>query len=141
MGTGVVGEGGAMRKVTQVTLTMQSKPGVLATLCATLANAGINIEGVCAPETAGKGKIRLLVGDAAAAQAVLKQAKVRAGIEEALALALENRPGSLAEVAGKLARARVNVKCAYATTHGPGGQATVILTVSNVAKAMAALGS
>ncbi len=141
MGTGVVGEGGAMRKVTQLTLTMQSKPGVLATLCATLANAGINIEGVCAPETAGKGKIRLLVGDAAAAQAVLKQAKVRAGIEEALALALENRPGSLAEVAGKLARARVNVKCAYATTHGPGGQATVILTVSNVAKAMAALGS
>lgn len=141
MGTGVVGEGGAMRKVTQVTLTMQSKPGVLATLCATLANAGINIEGVCAPETSGKGKIRLLVGDAAAAQAVLKQAKVRAGIEEALALALENRPGSLAEVAGKLARARVNVKCAYATTHGPGGQATVILTVSNVAKAMAALGS
>lgn len=130
-----------MRKVTQLTLTMQSKPGVLATLCATLANAGINIEGVCAPETAGKGKIRLLVGDAAAAQAVLKQAKVRAGIEEALALALENRPGSLAEVAGKLARARVNVKCAYATTHGPGGQATVILTVSNVAKAMAALGS
>lgn len=130
-----------MRKVTQLTLTMQSKPGVLAALCATLANAGINIEGVCAPETAGKGKIRLLVGDAAAAQAVLKQAKVRAGIEEALALALENRPGSLAEVAGKLARARVNVKCAYATTHGPGGQATVILTVSNVAKAMAALGS
>ncbi len=141
METGVVGEGGAMRKVTQLTLTMQSKPGVLAALCATLANAGINIEGVCAPETAGKGKIRLLVGDAAAAQAVLKQAKVRAGIEEALALALENRPGSLAEVAGKLARARVNVKCAYATTHGPGGQATVILTVPNVAKAMAALGS
>ena len=129
-----------MRKVTQLTLTMQSKPGVLATLCATLANAGINIEAVCAPETVGKGKVRLLVGDAARAQAVLKQAKVRAGTEEALALTLENRPGSLAGVAGKLARAKVNVKCAYATTAGPGGQATVILTVSNAAKAMAALG-
>ena len=129
-----------MRKVTQLTLTMQSKPGVLASLCATLANAGINVDGVCAPETAGKGKVRLLVADAPRAQAVLKEAKLRAGTEEALALTLENRPGSLAEVAGKLARAKVNVKCAYATTTGPGGQATVVLTVSNVAKAMAALG-
>jgi len=129
-----------MRKVTQLALMMQSKPGVLATLCATLANAGINVDGVCAPETAGKGKVRLLVGEASRAQAVLKQAKLRAGIEEALALTLENRPGSLAEVAGKLARAKVNIKCAYATTTGSGGQATVVLTVSNVAKAMAALG-
>lgn len=129
-----------MRKVTQLTLTMQSKPGVLATVCATLANAGINVDGVCAPETAGKGKVRLLVGEAPRAQAVLKQAKLRAGIEEALALTLENRAGSLAGVAGKLARAKVNIKCAYATTTGPGGQATVVLTVSNVAKAMAALG-
>lgn len=129
-----------MRRVTQLTLTMQSKPGVLATVCQALANAGINVDGVCAPETAGKGKVRLLVGDAARAQAVLKQAKLRAATEEALALTLENRPGSLAEVAGRLARAKVNVKCAYATTAGPGGQATVVLTVSNVSKAMLALG-
>jgi hypothetical protein len=128
-----------MRKVTQVTLTMQSKPGVLAAVCSALANAGVNIEGVCAPETAGKGKVRLLVSDAARAQAALKEAKLRAGTEEALALTLENRPGALAEVAGRLARAKVNVKCAYATTAGPGGSATVVLTVSNVAKAMAAL--
>lgn len=129
-----------MRKVTQVTLTMQSKPGVLATVCLALANAGVNIEGVCAPETAGKGKVRLLVNDAARAQMVLQQAKLRSGTEEALALTLENRPGALAAVAGRLARAKVNVKCAYATTSGPGGPATVVLTVSNVAKAMAALG-
>ena len=129
-----------MRKVTQVTLTMQSKAGVLATVCSTLAKAGVNIDGICAPETTGKGKVRLLVSDAARAQLVLQQAKLRAGTEEAVALTLENRPGALAEVAGRLARAKINVKCAYATTTGPGGQATVVLTVSNVAKALAALG-
>jgi hypothetical protein len=42
-------------------------------------------------------------------------------------------------VAEKLARARVNVKCAYATTAGS-GPAQVVLTVSNLAKAQAALG-
>jgi len=52
---------------------------------------------------------------------------------------LDNRPGALAEVADKLARVRVNITCAYATTHGT-GPALLVLSVSNVAKAEAALG-
>jgi hypothetical protein len=31
---------------------------------------------------------------------------------------MENRPGALAEAAEKLAQAKVNIKCAYATTGG-----------------------
>jgi len=128
-----------MPKVTQLVLTLQSKPGVLATVCKALADAGVNIEALCAPEAPGKGKMRLLVSDAARAEAALKAAKVRAGKEEAVTLALENRPGAMADAARKLAAAKVNIKCAYATTTGP-GQATVVLTVSNAAKALAALG-
>jgi hypothetical protein len=63
---------------------------------------------------------------------------VRAGQEEALAVTLDDRPRARAEVAETLARARVNIKCAYATTSG-GGPAVVVLTVSNVQKAQAAL--
>ena len=128
-----------MPKVTQIVLTLQSKPGVLATVCKVLADAGVNIEGLCAPEAPGKGRMRILVSDAARAEAALKAAKVRAGKEEAIALALENRPGAMAEAAQRLAAAKVNIKCAYATTTGP-GQATVVLTVSNASKALAALG-
>jgi hypothetical protein len=128
-----------MPKTTQLTLTLTSKPGVLAQIASTLAGAGVNIQAICAPETgAAPGKVRLLVDDPARAVAALKAAKCRVGQEEALALTLENRPGALGEVAGKLARARVNIRCAYATTHGP-GPALVVLTVSNVAKAEAAL--
>ena len=128
-----------MPKVTQLVLTLQSKPGVLATVCKTLADAGVNIEALCAPEAPGKGRMRLVVSDAAKAEAALKAAKVRAGKEEAITLALENRSGAMAEAARKLAAAKVNIKCAYATTTGP-GQATVVLTVSNATKALAALG-
>jgi len=46
-----------MRKVTQLTLTMESKPGVLAALCSALAQAGINVEAICAPEAVGKGNV------------------------------------------------------------------------------------
>jgi len=128
-----------MPKVTQLVLNLQSKPGVLANVAGALGKAGVNIEGVCAVETAGRGKIRLLTSDAAKAEAALKAAKIRCGREEAISVSLENRPGALAEAAQKLAQAKVNIKCAYATM-GAAGPAAVILTVSNLSKAAAALG-
>jgi hypothetical protein len=121
-------------------LSLQSKPGVLAQVGSTVARAGVNITASCAGEAAGgRGKIRLLVDNPARAIETLKGAKLRMSEEEALSLKLDNGPGALAEVAEKLARARVNVKCAYATTGGS-GPAQVVLTISNLAKAQAALG-
>ncbi len=128
-----------MAKVTQLVLTLQNKPGVLANLCKVLGDAGVNVEALCAPEAPGKGRLRLVVDDAAKAEAALKGAKIRAGKEEAIRVTLDNKPGALADAARKLAAAKVNIKCAYATTAGP-GQAAVVLTVSNAAKALAALG-
>lgn len=128
-----------MPKTTQLVLTLQNKPGVLATVCKALADGGVNIDALCAPDAPGRGKLRLLVSDPGKAEVALKGAKIRAGKEEAITVALENRPGAMAEAAQKLAAAKVNIKCAYATTTGP-GQATVVLTVSNVAKALSALG-
>ncbi len=129
-----------MPKVTQLVLNLQSKPGVLATVCGILSQAGINVEGMWASDTgASRGKIRLLVADTAAAEAALRAAKFRCAREEAVSLDLENRPGTLAEAARQLAQAKVNIKCAYATTEGV-GRARVILTVSNIQKAMRALG-
>jgi len=128
-----------MPKVTQLVLNLQSKPGVLANVAGVLGKAGVNIDGLCAVETAGRGKIRLLVSDAAKAEAAMKAAKIRCGREEAISVSLENRPGALAEAAQKLAQAKVNIKCAYATAGGA-GQVTVVFTVSSLAKAVAALG-
>lgn len=129
-----------MAKITQLTLTLESKPGVLARISRALASAGVNITAVCAAEAAGRGKIRLVVSDLARAREALKAAKLRFGEEPALSLTLPDRPGALAGVAEKLAAARINIKCAYATTGGPEGTATVILSVSNADKAQAALG-
>ena len=129
-----------MAKVTQLVLTLQNKPGVLANLCKVLGDAGVNVEALCAPEAPGKGRLRLVVDDAAKAEAALKGAKIRAGKEEAIRVTLDNKPGALADAARKLAAAKVNIKCAYATTVGPGGTATVVLSVANADKAAAVLG-
>lgn len=129
-----------MPKTTQLILTLQSKPGVLAKVCQVLAGAGVNITAICAAETAGRGKIRMVVSDPTRAKEALKAAKLRPGEEQAFVLTLEDRPGALARVAQKLAQSKINIKCAYSTTGGMGGTATVVLSVANADKAAAVLG-
>ena len=128
-----------MAKTTQITVTAESKPGVLAKVTDALAQAGVNIVAVCAGESSGRGKIRLVVSDPARAKQALTAAKIRCGEEPALLLSMDDRPGALAAVASRLASAKINVKCAYATAGG-GGKAQVVLVVANPDKAERVLG-
>lgn len=129
-----------MAKVTQLTVTAESKPGVLARICDVLAGSGINIQGICAGDSAGRSKLRLLVSDPGRARAALAAAKIRAAEEPALLLTLDDKPGTLGRVASRLAAARINIKCTYATTAPGAGQAQVVIVVANPDKAEKALG-
>jgi hypothetical protein len=117
----------------QLTLNLESRPGVLAKLSGVLAEAGVNIIALCAGDAAGRGKIRILVNNPAKAQRALKAARYRPSVEPAFVVRLANKPGRLARVTARLAKARINIKSAYATTSGRGG--TVVLTVSSPGKA------
>jgi hypothetical protein len=128
-----------MAKTTQITVAAESRPGVLAKVSRALADAGVNIVALCAGETAGRGKIRMVVSDPARAKQVLTAAKIRCAEEGALLLSLEDRPGALARVTERLAVAKINIKCAYATTGGS-ASAQVVLVVANPEKAERALG-
>jgi hypothetical protein len=70
----------------------------------------------------------------------LKAAKIRFSEEEAVAVELDNRPGALCEVAEKLARAKINIKYAYATAPEGSARATVILAVPSIEKALDVIG-
>ena len=129
-----------MPRITQITVTLQNKPGTLAQLCSTLRDAGVNISAVVASEIRGKGKVRLLVDSPDKAKDALKAAKIRFSEEEAIAIELDNRAGALGEVAEKLAQAKINIKYAYATTSEGSTKATVILAVPNVTKALGVIG-
>ena len=130
-----------MAKITQLIVTAQSRPGVLAKVARTLADAGVNITAMCASESAGRGKLRLVVSDPGRAKQALADAKIRCGEEPALLLSVEDRPGTLAALASRLAAARINIKCAYATTVIPGGgPCHVVVAVANADKAEKALG-
>jgi len=129
-----------MAKTTQLVLSLKSKPGVLAGISRSLADARVNILSLSAAEVAGRGKIRMTVSNPVVAKRALRKSRVRFIEEVAFAKRLRNKPGSLARLVEKLAKGRVNIRSAYATTAGRGG-ATVVITVGNPAKARKLIGS
>ena len=125
-----------MPTTTQLVISEQSKPGVLAQVTAVLGGAGVNIKAFLAPEVTGKGKLRMIVADVENARTALRRAKIKFREETALILSLENKPGALKQVADSLTKARINVKCGYCTPSREGKRAIVVLTVSNTTKAL-----
>ena len=89
----------------------------------------MNILSLAATATSGRGRIRLIVNDPVKAKRALRRAKYRVSEEPVFIVRLRNKPGALARVAGRLAKARVNIKSADATTAGRG--AAVVLTVGS----------
>jgi hypothetical protein len=127
-------------KATQLVFPLTNKPGTLASVCTALGREGVNITAIFAPEAKGSGKVRVMVtaDDLNRARAALKGAKIRFSEEEVLDIELDNRPGAFGELAGKLARAKINITQAYATTP-PFARAKVIISVPDVTKALAVL--
>lgn len=128
-----------MPTTTQLVISGQSKPGVIAQVASVLGEAGVNIKAFSAPEVTGTGKLRLLVADLDGARAALKAAKIKFKEETALILSLKNQPGALMDVADLLTQNRINIKCGYCTPSREGKRAIVVLTVSKTDKALALL--
>ncbi len=123
-----------MPRTTQLVLTLKSRPGVLAAIARALADAGVNIAALGAGDAAGRGRLRLLVNNPVKARRALRAAGFRPTEEPAFVVRLRNKPGALARVAEKVAKARINIRSAYATTAGR-GSAMVVLTVGSPARA------
>lgn len=128
-----------MPTTTQLVISGQSKPAVLAKVMSVLGEASVNIKALCVPEVRGTAKLRLLVADMETARSVLKADRIKFTEETALLLSLENTPGAFKKVADLLAKSRINIKCGYCTPSREGKRAIVVLTVSNTDKALTIL--
>jgi hypothetical protein len=122
-----------------LTVILKDRPGELARLGQATGEAGVNIQGMCAFTGEGTGVIHVLVDDAQTA--VAKQALQDAGMgvadeREALVVDIEDRPGTLGELARSLGEASVNIELAYTIF---GGVKLVIVT-DDLDSARAALG-
>jgi hypothetical protein len=104
---------------TDLTVTLENRPGELGRLGEALGGAGINVEGFCATTGGGSGQVHVLVEDAAAARQALEGAGIQiSGEREALVVTAPNTPGELGRAARRLGEAGVNIEVAFPTADG-----------------------
>ena len=123
---------------TDLTVILSDEPGHLPELGSATGVAGINILGLCAFTGEGRGIIHVLVEDAVAERAskVLQDAGMGvADRRPVLVVDIEDRPGSLGELARELAEAGVNIELLYTTFGG----VRVVIATDDLESARAAL--
>jgi hypothetical protein len=119
-----------------LTVVLEDRPGELAKLGEATGAAAINIEGMSAETGEGRGVLHLLVEDAQAAREALSGVGIEVQDErDALVVEVQDRPGTMGEVARKIADAGVNVDFAYATFGGT----RIVLGVDNLEGAQMAV--
>lgn len=123
---------------TDLTVVLSDEPGQLAELGGATGEAGISIQGMCAFTGEGRGIIHLLVADTAAKRAVKALEDAGMGVADrrpVLVVDIEDRPGSLGELARELAEAGVNIELLYTTF----GATKVVIATDDLESARAAL--
>jgi len=123
-----------------LTVVLQDRPGELARIGEATGSAGVNIQGMCAFTGVGNGKgiIHLLVDDpdASTAHEALEAAGMGVADErEVLVVDVEDRPGTLGELARTLGEANVNIELAYTTFGG----IKLVIATDDLESAQAAL--
>ena len=118
-----------------LSVILEDRPGTLADMGEALGKAAINIEGVCAFPSEGKGVVHILVDDVAAARRALEEVGIEVGDErEVSVLEIEDRPGTLGEVSRRVADAGVNIELVYLATN-----TRLVIGADDLAKAQAAV--
>ena len=121
-----------------LTVILDDRPGELARLGEITGTAGINIKGFAAFTGEGRGVIHLLIDDDAVPRAREELQRAEMGIadeREVLVVDVDDRPGSLGELARELAEANVNVDLAYTTFGG----VKIVIATDDMDNARAAL--
>jgi len=126
-------------KLKQISIFLENSPGRLQETTKALGDAGINLRALTLAEAADYGVLRLLVSNVDKARQIMMEKQFPARIDEVVAVAIEDRAGSLAEVLKSLNDAHVSVRYMYAFSGFSDNRAVMIFSFSDTDKAIAVL--
>ena len=106
-----------MAKVKQLTISLENQPGALARVAQVLADAKVNMVALLGSTSGTQGSMQVVVDNVNKAKKALGGAGLSYTEGTLEQFELANKPGALAELAGKLAKKGINIDCAYATVH------------------------
>jgi hypothetical protein len=128
-----------MQITKQLALFIENRPGMLARVCDALSAAKINIYAISTSDTVDHIVVRMVVSDPSKALFVFEEHGSLVVEDDVLMITGDNKPGSLAKLAHKLADAKVNIEYAYCATPPDAKRGLLILRVSDVKRAMKVL--
>jgi hypothetical protein len=119
-------------------IELENRPGSLASVAEAIAQKGINITGVAGATEGATGSIAIVTNDEDGTRSALEDAGARFREVALAAIALEDKPGVLADAARRLANAGVNIEAIFPTGM-EGGKITIAFGVDNAEAARSAL--
>ena len=117
-------------------IDIENTPGALARVAAAVSDAGVNIAAATCVGPGERAELHILVPHAEAAKHALAISHVAVSRErEVIVVDVEDRPGVLADLTRKIARAGVNLDLVYVATRN-----RVVFGATDLAALRAALG-
>ncbi len=116
-----------IRKVSYFKTQVANRPGAGARVLETLKEEGVNLLAFTGFPRAGKAQIDFIPEDAAAFKKAAKKAGLKLSAAKAgFLIQGEDRPGAVADVASKLAEAKINITAVDAISAGDGCFAAIL---------------
>ncbi|MDM8524743.1 amino acid-binding protein [Desulfococcaceae bacterium HSG8] len=128
-----------MKKLKQISVSIENSPGRLYEITNALGEAGINLRAMNLVDTGLFGQMRLLVSDVAVARRVMMEKQMPARVDEVVAAEIEDKPGSLAKILKHLMEAKINVLYTYAFVGSSSGNAVMVFRFGDNDKAVEVL--
>lgn len=125
--------------IKQLSIFMENKPGHLASICKTLAEANINIVTLSIADTQQFGVVRLIVDDCGKAKDALTGAGFAVNVRDVLAVGVRDEPGGMNALLGIIEKAGVNIEYMYAFAAHIGKEAILVFRFDDAEKAEKAL--
>ena len=128
-----------MEIVQQLSLFLENKPGTLAEVCKELARQKINISALTISDSVDHAIVRIIVSETRKALEIFEERGVLVVDSKVLMIENSNKPGSLARIASRLAKAKINIEYAYLATSPGAKSGLLIVRASDTKKAMKVL--
>jgi len=126
-------------KISQLSIFLENQPGHLASPCAVLADAGINILTLTLADTQRFGILRLILKEWEQAKKILAEKGFVVKVTEVVAIKVDDRPGGLRQLLDIVEASGVNIEYMYAFTVRTGGNAVMVFRLDDADKGIAAL--
>lgn len=126
-------------KIKQISVFLENKRGRLYEALKALAEEGINIRALSIADTSEFGILRMIVTNPEKAKEILEKNEFTVKLTNVIAMAVQDKPGGLAEAVKYLYDANINIEYIYAFVEKSAEKAVVVLRTENLDKTISIL--